>query len=281
MAWILKTIAVLSPVIGGFIYGFERIVRARMQNRQGPPLLQPFYDFVKLLQKRPIQVHSFHSMMGIAFFFATWFALSAFLCGPNILVGLFLHILALAFFIIGGFSVLSPYSVMGSLREIVHLMAVEPLLILLAIGLFMVTGTWSVEEMFKYPGIPLIYLPLVFIAFVLAIPAILKKSPFDISEAHQEIIGGPEVDYSGFFYEAIYTAKWIEYVFVFAIVFLFTGAHWWLGLALSLIVFIFVNALDNSTCRTTFHQMIKFAWFILLPLAALNIFVLALWRYVL
>jgi len=280
MAWMLETIAILSPIIGGFIYGFERVVKARMQNRQGPPLLQPFYDFIKLVEKRAIQVHSFHSMMGLAFFFATWFTLAAFLCGPNILVGLFLHILALAFLIIGGFSVLSPYSVMGSLREIIHLMCVEPILILVAVGLFLVTGSWSVRDILSYSGLPILYLPLVFIAFVLIIPAILKKSPFDISEAHQEIIGGPEIEYSGFFYEAIYTAKWIEYVFVFAIVFLFTGVHWWLGLALSLLVFLFINALDNSTCRANFHQMIKFAWFVLLPLAALNIFVLALWRYV-
>ena len=280
MTWVVETIALLSPIIGGFIYGFERIIRARMQNRQGPPLLQPFYDFVKLVEKRPIQVHSFHSIMGLAFFFSTWLALSTFLCGSNILVGLFLHVLALAFLIIGGFSVLSPYSVIGSLREIIHLMSTEPILILVAVGLFLVTGSWNVKDILSYSGLPILYLPLVFIAFVLAIPAILKKSPFDISEAHQEIISGPEVEYSGFFYEAIYTAKWIEYVFVFAIVFLFTGVHWWLGLALSLLVFLFINALDNSTCRANFHQMIKFAWFVLLPLAALNIFVLALWRYV-
>jgi len=280
MSWVLDVIAILSPIIGAFIYGFERILKARMQNRQGPPLLQPFYDFIKLIGKRPIQVHSFHSIMGLAFFFATWFTLAAFLCGPNILVGVYLHILALAFLIIGGFSVLSPYSVMGSLREIIHLMSVEPILILVAVGLFLVTGSWNVKDIYSYPGLPILYLPLVFIAFVLTIPSILKKSPFDISEAHQEIIGGPEIEYSGFFYEAIYTAKWIEYVFVFAIIFLFTGSYWWLGLALSLIVLLFINALDNSTCRSTFHQMIKFSWFVLLPLAALNIFVLALWRYV-
>ncbi|MBN2823945.1 MAG: NADH-quinone oxidoreductase subunit H, partial [Campylobacterales bacterium] len=35
---------ILAPIFGGLIYGAERVLKARMQNRQGPPLLQPFYD---------------------------------------------------------------------------------------------------------------------------------------------------------------------------------------------------------------------------------------------
>ena len=49
---------VLAPVIGGFVYGFERIIKARMQRRIGPPLLQAFYDFLKLADKRKMIVHS-------------------------------------------------------------------------------------------------------------------------------------------------------------------------------------------------------------------------------
>ena len=41
----------LLPIIGGLVYGVERVVRARMQNRIGPPVLQPFYDMFKLLGK--------------------------------------------------------------------------------------------------------------------------------------------------------------------------------------------------------------------------------------
>ena len=41
-------IAILIPLLGTFIYGVERVLKARMQNRIGPPLLQPFYDLLKL-----------------------------------------------------------------------------------------------------------------------------------------------------------------------------------------------------------------------------------------
>lgn len=33
---------VLAPVIGGLVYGFDRIVKARMQRRIGPPLYSLF-----------------------------------------------------------------------------------------------------------------------------------------------------------------------------------------------------------------------------------------------
>ena len=34
----------LAPFIGGLLSGIDRIFSARMQGRQGPPLLQPFYE---------------------------------------------------------------------------------------------------------------------------------------------------------------------------------------------------------------------------------------------
>jgi len=60
MSAVLLTI--FAPIIGGLIFGIERVVRARMQNRMGPPVLQPFYDFIKLMEKRPLMVHSFHDL---------------------------------------------------------------------------------------------------------------------------------------------------------------------------------------------------------------------------
>ena len=48
---------VLAPVFGGLLAGLDRIISARMQSRVGPPLLQPFYDLGKLLQKDARQVN--------------------------------------------------------------------------------------------------------------------------------------------------------------------------------------------------------------------------------
>ncbi|MEO2153285.1 MAG: complex I subunit 1 family protein [Aquificota bacterium] len=279
MKTLLLVLAILAPLLGGIIYGLERKVKARMQNRMGPPILQPFYDFFKLADKRPLQVHSFHSLMGIAFFFAAWFAVFSLMVGPNLLVAIFLHVLALLFITAGGFSVKSPYSVMGALRELAHILAAEPILVFAVVGLYLASGSWNVIDILHSEPPPLLKMPLVFAVLLLTLPILLKKSPFDISEAHQEIIGGWEIEYSGIYYEAVYTAKWLEYVFVYFIIFLFGGANYLLGLGLVLLAFLFVALIDNSTTRLTIHHMVKFSLGVLLPLAAFNVFWVALWGH--
>ena len=42
---------VFAPILGGLTSGIDRKITARMQGRQGPPVLQPFYDVIKLLKK--------------------------------------------------------------------------------------------------------------------------------------------------------------------------------------------------------------------------------------
>ena len=42
----------LAPVIGGLLDGLDRRISARMQGRQGPPILQPFYDLGKFFCRK-------------------------------------------------------------------------------------------------------------------------------------------------------------------------------------------------------------------------------------
>jgi ech hydrogenase subunit B len=275
---IMVLLTITAPIIGGFIYGLDRIVRARMQSRVGPPLLQPFYDFFKLMDKRPLMVHSLHAVMGIMYFVASWFAIVVLFLGHDLLIAVFFHVIAVLALTIGASSVRSSYSVIGAMRELMHMVSYEPLMVLMAVGFYEVVGSFDIYHILTDGVVPLFQIPVVFLAFVMAIPMILHKSPFDIAEAHQEIIGGPEIEYSGPFYEALYTGKWIEYVYVFFIVFLFGGNQYWLGALLVAIVFLLINAIDNSTARLDFRTMVKFSWFVLIPASALNIIFLALWR---
>ena len=91
---------IFAPVIGGLMHGLERIVRARMQRRIGPPLLQPFYDFLKLAGKRKIIVHSAHAFLGIMHFVSLWFALALLLLGEDLILVIFLHLLSTSLLIL-------------------------------------------------------------------------------------------------------------------------------------------------------------------------------------
>ena len=50
--------ALVAPVLGCLLAGVDRIVSARMQGRVGPPLLQPYYDVRKLIEKDNVSVNS-------------------------------------------------------------------------------------------------------------------------------------------------------------------------------------------------------------------------------
>ncbi len=261
----------LAPILGGLIYGLERKVKARMQRRIGPPLLQPFYDFLKFADKRKMIVHSTHAFLGLLHFVSLWFAVAVLIMGGDFILIIFLHLLSTAVIILAGFSTRSIFSHLGANRSAISVLAYEPVLIIIAISAYMLTGSFDVSALYA-SEIPVLFkMPLAFIALLLILPVKLKKSPFDVSEAHQEVVGGVELEYSGIFYEAVYTAKWLDYIFVYLLVFMFGGANIWLGLVLVALTFIYINALDNSTARVNYKQMLRFCLLVALPIAFVNL----------
>ncbi len=269
---ILSVLALLAPLVGGLVYGIERKVKARMQNRIGPNILQPFYDFFKLADKRLVMVHSTHAFLGVMHFISIWVAVAVLIFGGDLILVIFLHLLSTALLIMGGFSTRSIFSHLGANRTAISILAYEPVLIIMAVSIYAVNGSFQISSIINSD--PLLYkMPLTFIALLLILPIKLKKSPFDVAEAHQEIAGGAEIEYSGIFFEAIYTAKWLDYIFVYALVFLFGGSNYLLGAGLVVGTFIYINALDNSTARVDYRQMLKFSYFVALPVAFINLLI--------
>ena len=269
--FILILIVLLAPIIGGLLYGIERKVRARMQRRIGPPILQPFYDFFKLLQKRTVIVHSTHAFLSIIHFLTLWFAVGILILGGDFIMVVYLHLMSSALLIIAGYSTRSIFSHLGANRLALSILAYEPVLILIAISVYLFTGSFNISSIYSL-NVPLITkLPLAFVALILVLPIKLKKSPFDVAEAHQEITGGAEIEYSGVFFEFLYTAKWLDYVFCYSLVYLFGASNPILGIGLVFLTFLFINALDNATARVDYKQMIKFSLLISLPIAFVNL----------
>ena len=261
---------IFAPIIGGLIYGFERVLRARMQNRQGPPLLQPFYDMLKLIDKQAFILNPYHSILGIMHFFTLWVVVAFIILGENLLYAIFLHLLSSIFLILAGFSVKSIYSHIGANRELIAMIAYEPILIMLAVGFYMINGSFEIA-LIRENSSSIFPLILLFLAFLTLIPIKLKKSPFDATEAHQEIVGGVEVEFSGIFFEFIYMAKWLEYVFIYLLLMLFAGDSVLLGTVLFVGVFLLINLLDNSTARVRIDHLIKIVLSIGLSFGILNL----------
>ncbi|MDD2839353.1 complex I subunit 1 family protein [Sulfuricurvum sp.] len=260
----------LAPVFGGLVYGGERVLRARMQRRKGPPLLQPFYDMFKLLDKRTLIIHAPHALLAVAHFLILWFTVAAIFLGWNLIYIVFLHLFAQMMLVLAGYSVRSVYSHVGANRELLMLIAYEPILLLVAVGFYLCSGSFEISRILQGEGY-LIQMPLLFAALAMIVPIKVKKSPFDVGEAHQEIVGGVEIEYSGVFYEFLYMSRFLEYLFIYSFVFVFGGTSAWLGAVLVAGVFFMVNLVDNATARVRPPQMIKLIYTIALPLAIVNL----------
>ena len=103
--WVLIPLAVIiSPFAGGLLTGLDRKITARMQGRVGPPILQPFYDVLKLLSKHAVTVNDVTRYFVTIYLFFTAFTTVIFIAGFDVLLSVFALTLANVFLVITAFS---------------------------------------------------------------------------------------------------------------------------------------------------------------------------------
>lgn len=277
---IIVGFVLFAPLIGGILDGFDRKISARMQGRKGPSLLQPFYDVYKLFEKETTVINhsqTFYVIMHLIFMVFTG---AMFFAGGNILLTVFALTLGTFFLIMAAFATNSPYSSMGADRELVASLSDEPILIMLSAGMYIASGSFSIETIAQSVS-PILVLPGFFIAFISILPLKLKKSPFDIStshHAHQEIVKGTTTEFSGRTLALVEIAHWYESIMLLGFVFLFFGFHSLastiVGIVAVILVFNFLILLDNTTARVKWEAVVGYSWFIAGGLASLNLLAL-------
>jgi len=149
-------------------------------------------------------------------------------------------------------------------------------LLLAAIPIALKTGGFPIANIFEY-GVPLLpSLWITFIALLIVLAIVMRKSPFDISSsehAHQELVRGVITEYSGPYLALIEIGHWYEMVLVLSILGLFwvVGGLWWLSIIIALAAWFIMLLVDNINARLTWSWMLKFAWGAGVTLVALNI----------
>ena len=273
---------VLAPVVGGLLSGLDRIISARMQGRVGPPLLQPFYDVFKLFRKESIYVNFSQNLYAFCYLFFTAFTGVLFFAGADLLLVIFALTLANTFFVLGGYSTYSPFSFIGAERELLSILADEPMVILTAVGMYMVTRSFSVDRIAAYPTMLIWHIPGIFLGFIFVLTIKLKKSPFDLSSshhAHQELVSGIRTEFSGRTLAYIELAHWLETIFLLGIIYLFFAPVPVLGVAVALVMYFLEIFIDNINARVKWQWMLKAAWGVALGAGGLNIAILFIMNY--
>ncbi|MBQ4132672.1 MAG: NADH-quinone oxidoreductase subunit H [Desulfovibrionaceae bacterium] len=278
---IALVLLLLSPLAGGFITGVDRRLTAWLQSRYGPPLVQPFYDVLKLLGKAPMIVNSWQVLCAYIYLVSAVVALFIFFMQGDLLLIFFVVTVGAVAQVVGAMTVNSPFGQTGAQRELLQMLAYEPLLVMVFVGMAKAAGSFNVSDIMNVEEPLLFSLPLLFIAMVIVMLIKLRKSPFDISSsghAHQEIVSGVHTDYSGPQLALLEIGHWLEVVLLLGITALFWTSQTttFIGVILIIVETYFVEILiDNISARMTWKWMLRTSLCTGMVLALVNIF----WLY--
>src|SRR5205807_7102799 len=138
-----------------------------------------------------------------------------------------------------------------------------------------------------YSGpLPLVVLaPLSFVIYLISAVAETNRTPFDLPEAEQELVGGYLTEYSGLKFVCFYLGEYVNMITVSALASLifFAGWHptfWFLPAAvpflLKVVFFLFLYIWLRATLpRLRYDMLMRLGWKVLLPLALANVVVTA------
>ena len=192
----------LVPFIALFYEGLLRKLNARLQNRIGPPVLQPFYDLMKLFSKKPLKSQNdpFYKYSPFLYFLSVYalflfipFSIIAF--DYDFVLLLYLTILASSFYVLAGLSSDNPFSIIGSMREMI-LMIVYEITLVITVFSFMLRADVISFANFDF-NLMILSLPISAVCLTLISLLEVHVTPFDTTEAKTEIMGGSRTEYSG------------------------------------------------------------------------------------
>ena len=263
----------------GFLYeGIVRKVAAHAHHRIGPPVWQPFMDWVKLMFKENIHpkegigflmtlcpIISFASILTVILFIpVAGFVLFSF--PGNLFVVIYFLVMYSLFFALAGFATGNPFGYVGGIREITQLVSYEFPFIVSLVTLGFATG-------FEITPFLSLHFPFAFFAFLTGVLGKLYLPPFHIPEAEQEIVAGPYTEYSGPRLAMFELSKAVGFWVLISL-----GAVYFLG-ARTLPAF-FINSfallfliiiIRTIFARLRISQAFKLYWFVIGPLAVIDL----------
>lgn len=299
---VLILVSVLTVVMG-FIW-FERRALGRMQIRLGPNragpfgLLQPVADVLKVLIKEDIVpskadkiVHWLAPIVALVpalmIFAVVPFQDGGLLADLNIGI---LYVIAVSSvstlgIFMAGWASNNKYTIISAMRDVASVVSYEIPLVLSLVGIVLIAGSMSLNEIVQWQGIPLIlWQPLGFFIFLVAGLAEINRTPFDLMEADSEIIAGFHTEYSGMKFALFYLMEYAETLALSALVATFFLSGWrgpflppWFWLLFKIVLVFFVIMWIRATVpRVRIDQLMALAWKFLFPLALLNLVITAI-----
>jgi len=304
-----------------FAVWWERKISAHMQDRLGPMRTggwhgwaQTIADILKLIQKEDIiptladrKLFKLAPYVVFTGSYAAYAAIpfSAAYIGSEINIGLFYVVSVSSIGVVGllmaGWASNNKWSLFGALRSAAQIVSYEVPVALAILAVVMIVGTFDLQEInraqsgwfwnwFMFQKFPLVFLAGV-IYFVASL-AEVNRTPFDIPEAEQELVGGYHTEYGGMRFALLFLSEYANMFAVSAVaatLFLggwnspfgdflsgpVWGAFWFLGKGMA---FIFLQMWLRWTLpRLRVDQLMYVGWKVLIPFSFVLIIGIGLW----
>jgi len=276
-----------------------------------PGLAQPFADVFKLLLKEiviPAKANKFlfrlAPMIALIPAFAAWAVIPL---SPEVVVskadaGL-LYLLSLSSMgvygvIIAGWAANSKYAFLGAMRSAAQMVAYEIAMGFALVGVLMATRTMNLGKIIdmQVGGVGAwnwSWLFPLFVVYFISGVAETNRAPFDVAEGESEIVAGFHVEYSGMAFALFFLAEYANMILISALTAVFFFGGWlspfqgypllantflaapsflWLGLKISIFLFLFLW-FRATFPRYRFDQIMRLGWKALIPVTIVWMFV--------
>jgi len=184
---------------------------------------------------------------------------------------------------LGGWASNSKFSLLGSIRGVGQMISYELSLGLSLVPVVMLAGSFSLVDIVNaqaaYPFI--LVQPLSFLIFFLSATAEIKRIPFDLPEAENELVAGYHTEYSGMRFGLYFLGEYVTMIMLGSLVAVFFLAGWrgpllppmlWYCGKVILVVFVMIW-IRATLPRLRYDQLMHLGWKLLIPVALLNIVV--------
>lgn len=278
----------LAPLFEGIV----RRITARVQSRMGPPIIQPYYDIIKLLGKENLtagnMIFNFAPMMSFAAitsvicFIPLGYKANFLTVYADVITIIYLLVLGGVSILLGALASKNTFAMVGASREMVTMIMVEPVLAMtFFIGAVKVKSLGIGESVFNIMNNGYSLSAFLMMAlYIMALQAFVGKQPFDIAEAEQEILEGPFIEYSGpnlalFQYSLMLKRMFYASLFVMVFApFIYSGIYAvdiLLQLAGVAVIFILIALVGATNPRLRIDQAVKYySVLIVMSLAAVG-----------
>jgi NADH-quinone oxidoreductase subunit H len=305
----LGVILVVLLLVAGYLSWVERRLIGKLQVRYGPNRAGPFglfqivADLIKLVTKEDtapatadktvfLLAPAVVSSTAMLIFAVIPFGNSFTLWGkpiPMIITDLnvaLLFAIALSSIgvygvVLGGWASNSKYGLIGGIRGAAQMVSYELSLGLSLVPVVMLAGSFSLVDIVnaqaRYPFI--LVQPISFLVFFVSAMAEIKRIPFDLPEAENELVAGYHTEYSGMRFGLFFLGEYVMLIVLGGLVAAFFLGGWrgpflpplaWFIVKVLAVVFVMIW-MRGTLPRLRYDQLMSLGWKVLIPVSLFNI----------